>query len=215
MSCHSQWLWTGSKYRSWTWGTRRRDSISMRRPPTHHLDGVDLAGELIHDNFDDWSSELREEFARNEFNYQVGSTLLSENELVKVWSISVPPGGWPTGPAKPATSPSPPVNTCCTTSATTVPPQSSSSPSSTNESREPKNQGNNDTPHLLNTLSASTARATDTCLCTSSGSRSPNQSSSNMKCSAITGSPGIPKGSSGSSKADPGCSPEPDPASGT
>jgi hypothetical protein len=65
----------------------------MRRPHTHHLEGVDLAGELISDNFDDWSSELREEFAHNEFNCQVGSTLLSENELVKVWSISVPPGG--------------------------------------------------------------------------------------------------------------------------
>jgi hypothetical protein len=58
-----------------------------------HLEGIDLAGELIDENFAGWSPELIEEFKTNEYNYQVGSTLWSQSDKVKVWHISVPPGG--------------------------------------------------------------------------------------------------------------------------
>ncbi|WP_194913670.1 hypothetical protein [Catenulispora rubra] len=54
---------------------------------------LNLAGDLIATDFEGWSPELREEFERNAYNDQVGSELLSEDARVKVWMITVPPGG--------------------------------------------------------------------------------------------------------------------------
>jgi hypothetical protein len=51
-----------------------------------------LAGALDSSDFDGWSAELRAEFARNEFNGQVGTTLLSQSDRVRVWSITLGPG---------------------------------------------------------------------------------------------------------------------------
>ncbi|MCM3812173.1 hypothetical protein ND808_41230 [Streptomyces sp. DR7-3] len=51
------------------------------------------AGELVAEEFDGWSPELRKEFTDNAFNHQVGSVLLSETEDLRVWGIQVPPGG--------------------------------------------------------------------------------------------------------------------------
>jgi hypothetical protein len=56
------------------------------------LDGVDLAGELVGEDFDGWSDDLRAEFITNQFNYEVGTVLWSQNDRVKVWYIRVPPG---------------------------------------------------------------------------------------------------------------------------
>jgi quercetin dioxygenase-like cupin family protein len=51
-----------------------------------------LAGDLIASDFDGWTAELRQEFRNNHHNNQVGGQLLSENDLVKVWSIRLAPG---------------------------------------------------------------------------------------------------------------------------
>jgi len=50
------------------------------------------AGEVIATDFSDWTPELREEFTRNERNYQVGGRLLSDDKRVKVWEIRLAPG---------------------------------------------------------------------------------------------------------------------------
>lgn len=65
----------------------------MNTSTDNHLAGLELAGALIAENFDGWSAELRNEFQANTYNYAVGSTLLSQDDKVKVWYISVPPGG--------------------------------------------------------------------------------------------------------------------------
>ena len=51
-----------------------------------------LAGTVIAENFAGWSAEIRQEFADNAHNHQVGSVLLSETDQVKVWSIRLAPG---------------------------------------------------------------------------------------------------------------------------
>ena len=40
----------------------------------------------------DWNSELRSELLANQMNGRVGQDLLSENEQVRVWRISIAPG---------------------------------------------------------------------------------------------------------------------------
>ncbi|MDB5496979.1 MAG: hypothetical protein JWP28_1010 [Phenylobacterium sp.] len=42
----------------------------------------------------DWPPNLREEFERNQFNGVVGNLLVSETERVRVWHLSLLPGGW-------------------------------------------------------------------------------------------------------------------------
>ena len=51
-----------------------------------------LAGQVVAENFAGWSAEIRQEFADNSHNHQVGSVLLSETDEVKVWSIRLAPG---------------------------------------------------------------------------------------------------------------------------
>lgn len=51
-----------------------------------------LAGSVVASDFDGWSEELRKEFVENAYNLDVGTTLLSETENLKVWHISVVPG---------------------------------------------------------------------------------------------------------------------------
>ena len=51
-----------------------------------------LAGQIIAEKFAGWSPEIRQEFADNAHNHQVGSVLLSETDEVKVWSIRLAPG---------------------------------------------------------------------------------------------------------------------------
>ena len=46
----------------------------------------------IPDTAANWSPELKEEFARSQFNPQVGSRLVSESERVRVWHIALRPG---------------------------------------------------------------------------------------------------------------------------
>jgi hypothetical protein len=52
----------------------------------------ELAGALNSSESEGWSAELRAEFARNEFNGRVGTTLLSQSDRVRVWSITLEPG---------------------------------------------------------------------------------------------------------------------------
>jgi beta-alanine degradation protein BauB len=52
----------------------------------------EYAGDIVATNFDGWTPQLRQEFIDNAHNYQVGSTLLSETDRVKVWHIRVGPG---------------------------------------------------------------------------------------------------------------------------
>jgi beta-alanine degradation protein BauB len=51
-----------------------------------------LAGQVVAENFAGWSAEIRQEFADNAHNHQVGSVLLSETDEVRVWSIRLAPG---------------------------------------------------------------------------------------------------------------------------
>lgn len=51
-----------------------------------------LAGTLIADGYQGWSSELRREFEVNAFNGNVGQVLLSETERLRVWEIRLLPG---------------------------------------------------------------------------------------------------------------------------
>lgn len=51
-----------------------------------------LAGEVIAEGFEGWSPEIRQEFIDNAYHHAVGSTLLSETDEVKVWSIRLAPG---------------------------------------------------------------------------------------------------------------------------
>jgi hypothetical protein len=41
-----------------------------------------------------WSEELRLEFDENQFSGAVGNVLVSETDEVRVWHLSLPPGGW-------------------------------------------------------------------------------------------------------------------------
>ncbi len=50
------------------------------------------SGELQTEGFDGWSTEIIQEFRRNEFNGRIGSTLTFENDSVRVWNITLRPG---------------------------------------------------------------------------------------------------------------------------
>lgn len=41
-----------------------------------------------------WPEKLCAEFDRNQFNGAVGNVLVSETDKVRVWHLSLPPGGW-------------------------------------------------------------------------------------------------------------------------
>lgn len=56
------------------------------------LTKIPLAGSLIAENYDGWSPELKEEFARYSFDGRVGSRLLFETNRVRVWEIRLAPG---------------------------------------------------------------------------------------------------------------------------
>ncbi|WP_415973886.1 hypothetical protein [Rhodococcus sp. 077-4] len=56
------------------------------------LSDLPLAGTLVAENFEGWSDELRAEFEAHSHDGQVGSTLLSENDRVRVWEIRLAPG---------------------------------------------------------------------------------------------------------------------------
>lgn len=51
-----------------------------------------LAGELVGNNFEGWSEELKNEFEQMALDGHVGSRLLSENDRVRVWEIRLAPG---------------------------------------------------------------------------------------------------------------------------
>jgi len=42
----------------------------------------------------DWPAKLKREFAANQFSGGVGNVLVSETDHVRVWHLSLPPGGW-------------------------------------------------------------------------------------------------------------------------
>lgn len=56
------------------------------------LNDLPLAGTLVGTDFDGWSEELRKEFKTHAFDGHVGSTLLSQNNRVRVWEIRLAPG---------------------------------------------------------------------------------------------------------------------------
>lgn len=60
--------------------------------PFHGQGANQLAGELIASDFAGWSDELKQEFKDNAYNLVIGSTVLSEDDRVRVWHIEVPPG---------------------------------------------------------------------------------------------------------------------------
>jgi hypothetical protein len=41
-----------------------------------------------------WPEKLRREFDENQFSGAVGNVLVSETDDVRVWHLSLPPGGW-------------------------------------------------------------------------------------------------------------------------
>jgi beta-alanine degradation protein BauB len=51
-----------------------------------------LAGEFVDADFQGWSDETKADFVDHAFNDIVGSTLLSENDKMRVWNIHLAPG---------------------------------------------------------------------------------------------------------------------------
>lgn len=56
------------------------------------LDHLPLAGTLVGENFDGWSTDVQADFVSNEFNGQVGTTLILGNDRVRIWDLTVAPG---------------------------------------------------------------------------------------------------------------------------
>lgn len=54
--------------------------------------GADLAGEVIATDFGGWNESLKKEFRDNAYNQVIGSTVLSEDDRLRVWHIEVLPG---------------------------------------------------------------------------------------------------------------------------
>ena len=50
------------------------------------------SGELILSDFEGWTDEIKQEFELNEFNGNVGTKLLLENDRLRVWEIRLAPG---------------------------------------------------------------------------------------------------------------------------
>lgn len=48
--------------------------------------------EVLSESIDDWSPEIRQEFAERSDNGHVGGALLLENDRVRVWEIRLQPG---------------------------------------------------------------------------------------------------------------------------
>ncbi len=61
-------------------------------PRASAIGGGVLAGDVVADSFDGWSDDLVAEFETRAFNFEVGSTLLSETDDLKVWDIHLDPG---------------------------------------------------------------------------------------------------------------------------
>jgi hypothetical protein len=51
-----------------------------------------MAGTLVAQNYDGWSTELGEEFVRFSHDGQVGSRLLLETDRVRTWELRLAPG---------------------------------------------------------------------------------------------------------------------------
>ena len=41
-----------------------------------------------------WPQSLRDEYMRNRYRGEVGNILVSETDRVRVWHLTLPPGGW-------------------------------------------------------------------------------------------------------------------------
>lgn len=63
----------------------------MTQDNTDYADSF-RSGELITSGFEGWSDEIKEEFKRNEFNGNIGSELVFENDRVRVWHMTLAPG---------------------------------------------------------------------------------------------------------------------------
>ncbi len=61
-------------------------------PEGTRIDGAALAGEVSSAAFDGWDHALVDEFSTNAYNFEVGGTLLSETDHVRVWEIHLDPG---------------------------------------------------------------------------------------------------------------------------
>lgn len=71
------------------------DSRPLPRPKTIEMSGQAdrfRSGEITTSNFDGWSAEIRQEFQNNEFNGRIGTDLVFENNLLRVWHMTLQPG---------------------------------------------------------------------------------------------------------------------------
>ncbi len=50
------------------------------------------SGELVLSDFEGWTDEINKEFEQNDFNGNVGTKLLLEDDRVRVWEIRLAPG---------------------------------------------------------------------------------------------------------------------------
>ncbi|OBC17117.1 hypothetical protein A5784_25005 [Mycobacterium sp. 852013-50091_SCH5140682] len=51
-----------------------------------------LAGNLVGENFEGWSEDIKRDFSDNAFNGKVGGKLLAETPRARVWEIRLQPG---------------------------------------------------------------------------------------------------------------------------
>lgn len=64
----------------------------MTASSTEHLKDLPIAGNLVGENFEGWSAEIKQEFEDLSSDGHVGSKLLFENDRVRVWEIRLAPG---------------------------------------------------------------------------------------------------------------------------
>ena len=67
-------------------------STTPRDDSAQSMTKIALAGAIVAENYDGWSPELKEEFARHSYDGHVGSRLLFETNRVRVWEIRLAPG---------------------------------------------------------------------------------------------------------------------------
>jgi len=59
---------------------------------TEHLKKLPIAGQVVGENYEGWTDEIKREFQELASDGHVGSKLLFENHRVRVWEIRLQPG---------------------------------------------------------------------------------------------------------------------------
>lgn len=73
------------------WNEARASRIEAAFSGEGHADSF-RSGELTTSGFEGWSEEIRREFRDNAYNGRIGTDLVFENDVVRVWHMTLQPG---------------------------------------------------------------------------------------------------------------------------